>query len=89
MPKDFSKRSQHYKSCRSCSERSESCHYGCEDYAKEVILGVLLEALARKESEKRADEYAVREKKALRISKSCPKAGKVMRKSKYMRNRGR
>ena len=82
-------RSKHYEACYECANRREGCHSDCEEYAKEVILGAILDAEDKKISAMRKDEYAVREQKAMRIANSCPAANKVMRKSGYIRNRGR
>lgn len=84
-----SERNKQYKACAGCGKRSENCHGTCEEYAKEVILGAILESIENKEKAQREDEYLVRETKALRISKSCPGAKKTMQKNGYMKKRGR
>lgn len=86
---DYSVRSKHYRACTNCQKRTSDCHSSCEEYAKEVLLGIILEAEAKKENAKREDEYAVRERKAIRIAKSCPGAKKQMQKSGYINRRGR
>ena len=89
MPRDFSPRSKHYTSCRNCTKRSDTCHSECEEYAKEVIFGIILEAEAKKETEKRLADYDVHERRAVRISKKSPAAKKAMRKNGFIRRRGR
>lgn len=88
MPRDFSQRSKHFNACRSCAERSENCHSGCKEYAKEVIFGIILEGEAKKVAAKREIDYDVHERRAVRISNTCPSAKKAMRKNGYMRHRG-
>ena len=80
-------RSKFFKVCKECDQRYEGCHGDCEAYAKEVILGAILEADDKKTNAKRDDEYIVHEKRAKRIASSCPGAKKAMRKSGYIRNR--
>lgn len=91
MSKRFlvSERGRHYRACLKCSKRAENCHSNCEEYAAEVILGIMLEPDAKKATQKRADEYAVRERKAICIAKSCPGSKKRMRASGYIRKQGR
>lgn len=85
-----SERSKNYKACKKCTRnRSENCHSSCDEYATEVILGILLETEEKKAVQKRVDSYAVCEKKALRIAKSSPGAKKKMRMNGYIRNQGR
>lgn len=82
-------RSKYFKACKDCAKRCEGCHSGCEEYAKEVILGAILEDEDRKRSAMRQDEYAVLESRAVKIANSTPEANKAMRKNGYIRRRGR
>ncbi len=91
MSKRFlvSERGRNYQACMKCSKRTENCHSNCEEYAAEVILGIMLEHDAKRAAQRNADEYAVRERKAICIAKSCPSACKRMRASGYIRKQGR
>ena len=84
----LTERSEQYTACEGCKKRAEGCHSGCEDYAKEVILGTILEADARKEEAKRLDEYSVHAARAWRVVKSNPRCKKYMLSNGYIRNRG-
>ncbi len=82
-------RGKYFKVCENCTKRCEGCHGGCEEYAKEVILGAIFTDADKKTKVKRDDEYAVREKKAVRVANSCPGGKKVMQKNGFIRRRGR
>lgn len=82
-------RSQFYNACNGCQKRTEGCHGSCEEYAKEVILGALLEASERKERAKRDDEFALSAKRAWRVIKSNPRCKKYKLNNGYVRNIGR
>lgn len=82
-------RGKYYKACNGCKKRCEGCHSDCEEYAKEVILGAILEDDEKKNKAMRDDEYAVREKKAMRVARSSPGAKKAMQKNGFIRRRGR
>lgn len=80
--------SEQFKGCENCKKRSEGCHSGCEDYAKEVILGAIIASEEKKKRKERDDRYEVAEKRAVRIAKSSPEMAKQMRKNPYVRRRG-
>ena len=82
-------RGKYFKTCKGCEKRSEGCHSKCEEYAKEVILGVILECDETKERATNSDVYGIYEAKVTRIANSCPSAARSIRKNRILRNRGR
>ncbi len=57
----YSARAEYYTACRNCKKRCEGCHDGCDEYAKEVILGIVLGELFKKEANLKSDtdEYII------------------------------
>lgn len=51
----YSAKAEHFKACRNCKKRCEGCHDGCEEYANEVILGIVLGELFKKEANLKSD----------------------------------
>ena len=85
----ISEKSKHYKCCANCGKRRVECHIGCEDYAKEVILGAILTAEEKTEKAKQEDSYNVYERRIVRIAKrSGSSSKKTMRKNRMMHKRG-
>lgn len=86
---EFTARSKYFKACKNCSKRSGGCHAGCEEYAKEVILGIILEVEERREMERKNAEYEAHEAKVYRTMKrAAPSVKRSMRKSGYIRKGG-
>lgn len=43
------------KACEMCAKRSVGCHSGCEEYAKELIFGIVFKASVIKDSNARSE----------------------------------
>ena len=76
-----------YNECIDCAERSERCHSTCKRYAVEVIMGIMLEAHQRVESDNREASYEVQSKRAARIARSSPSLKRSLQGSSYLKSR--